>query len=122
MGRLGCSEASAGVQQTPGLAAGEGTNRCRSQICRRLCVEAYNRCATDMRQKADDFQRRVVRYSKATSTSPVGSGRYSYEPGAVMHATLHHGGLLEPHWDGPPELSAADRAALQAVCGKRLRP
>lgn len=50
------------------------------------------------------------------------SRRYSYEPGAVMHATLHHGGLLKPGRDRPLELSAADRAALISVCEERLRP
>lgn len=44
------------------------------------------------------------------------------EPGAVMHAMLHEGGMLEPGRDRPLELSAADRAALIAVCGRRLRP
>jgi len=43
-------------------------------------------------------------------------------PGAVMHAMLHDGGLLQPGRDRPLELSAADRAALVATCGNRLRP
>jgi hypothetical protein len=122
-------------------------------------VEAYNRRAADMRRRADDFQARVARYNKASSTSPVESGRYSYapgegrrievyraesydelvlvlahelghslgighvdEPGAVMHAMLHEGGLLQPGRMRPLELSAADRAALVSLCGKRLRP
>lgn len=122
-------------------------------------VEAYNRRATDLRQRGADFQARVARYNEASSASPVESGRYSYapgegrrievyraesydelvlvlahelghalgighvdEPGAVMHAMLHEGGLLEPGRDRPLELSVADRAALVSVCGKRLRP
>jgi hypothetical protein len=122
-------------------------------------IDAYNRRAADLRQRADDFQARVAVYNDASSDSPVQSGRYSYapgegrrievyraegydelvlvlahefghalgvghvdEPGAVMHAMLHDGGLLEPGRTRPFELSVADRAALVAVCGKRLRP
>ncbi|HRP86492.1 MAG TPA: matrixin family metalloprotease [Gammaproteobacteria bacterium] len=122
-------------------------------------VEAYNRRAADLRQRADDFQARVARYNAASSASPVESGRYSYapgegrrievyraesfdelvlvlahelghalgighvdEPGAVMHAMLHDGGLLQSDPTRPLELSAADKAALVAVCGQRLRP
>lgn len=122
-------------------------------------IEAYNRRASDLRQRSAEFQARVARYNEASSASPVESGRYSYapgegrrvevyraesydelvlvlshefghalgighvdEPGAVMHAMLHEGGLLQPGRARPLELSAADRAALQAVCGKRLRP
>ena len=121
-------------------------------------VEAFNRRAADLRQRADDYRARVERYNEAVPAEPVESGRYSYVPGegrrievyraasydelvvvlahelghalgighvdeagAVMHATLHEGGLLKPGRDRPLELSAADRAALAAVCGKKLR-
>lgn len=122
-------------------------------------IDAYNRRAADLRQRADDFHSRVARYNDASSDSPVESGRYSYapgegrrievyraegydelmlvlahelghalgighvnEPGAVMHAMLHDGGLLQPGRARPLELSAADRAALVGICGTRLRP
>lgn len=43
------------------------------------------------------------------------------EPGAIMHALLHDGGELQPGRVRPLGLAAADRAALLAVCGARLR-
>lgn len=122
-------------------------------------IDAYNRRAADLRQRADEFQSRVARYNDASSASPVESGRYSYapgegrrievyraesydelmlvlahelghalgighvnEPGAVMHAMLHDGGLFQPDRARPVELSIADQAALVEICGPRLRP
>lgn len=43
------------------------------------------------------------------------------DPGAVMHATLHDGGELQPGRIRPASLSDADLAALAAVCGPRIR-
>jgi hypothetical protein len=41
-------------------------------------ISAYNRRATDMQQRAEDFRARVGRYNEATAGAPVESGRYSY--------------------------------------------
>jgi hypothetical protein len=43
------------------------------------------------------------------------------EPGAIMHALLHDGGELQPGLVRPIGVGEADRAALLAVCGARLR-
>jgi hypothetical protein len=43
------------------------------------------------------------------------------DPGAIMHAMLHDGGELQPDRIRPANLSPADRAALAAVCGQRIR-
>jgi hypothetical protein len=41
-------------------------------------ITAYNRRATDMQQRAEDFRTRVARYNEAAADAPVESGRYSY--------------------------------------------
>ena len=43
------------------------------------------------------------------------------DPGAVMHALLHDGGTLQLGRSRPVTLGAADRKALQEVCGAALR-
>jgi hypothetical protein len=40
--------------------------------------------------------------------------------GAIMHAMLHDGGELQPGRARPVDLSAADRAALEEICGTRI--
>lgn len=121
-------------------------------------IAAYNRRATDARERAEEFRTQVSRYNLNSSDAPVESGRYSYrrgegrrievyraeshdelvwvlahelghalglghvdEPGAIMHALLHDGGELQPGRARPIGLAEADRAALLAVCGARLR-
>lgn len=42
------------------------------------------------------------------------------DPAAIMHALLHDGGELRPGRARPVGLSEADRAALAAVCGRRI--
>ncbi|HUG98249.1 MAG TPA: matrixin family metalloprotease [Gammaproteobacteria bacterium] len=42
------------------------------------------------------------------------------EPGAIMNAMLHEGGASQPATRRPVNLSAADRAALAAVCAQQI--
>jgi hypothetical protein len=120
-------------------------------------VASYNRRAGDLRRQAEDFRARISDYNTASSTGPVESGRYSYdpehgrriaifraeshdelvwilahelghalgldhvdEPGAIMHALLHEEGVRSGGRPRPVELTDSDRAALRAVCGRRI--
>jgi hypothetical protein len=40
---------------------------------------------------------------------------------AIMHATLHDGGVMQPGRSRPVGLSGADLALLSAICGQRMR-
>ena len=98
----------------------------------RARVEQYNSSAADApvesgRYSYDPEQGRRIEVFRAASYDELvwvlahelghalGIGHVD-EPGAVMHALLHEGGDLEPGRARPVALSAADRAALVAIC------